>query len=53
MANYYFNNHKENVGFDYESIKKISFISKYLPYDDDFLDIDTDVALVYTYNAQK
>ena len=53
MVNYYFNNHKENVGFDYESIKKISFISKYLPYDDDFLDIDTDVALVYTYNAQK
>jgi hypothetical protein len=30
-------------------IEKISFLSKYLPYDDDFFDVDSDVAMIYTF----
>ncbi len=49
MANYYGNCRKEQVGFDMDLIEKISFLSKYLPYDDDFFDVDSDVAMIYTF----
>ena len=50
MANYYCNIRKEQVGFDMDSMEKISFLSKYLPYDDDFFETDSDVAMIYTFN---
>jgi hypothetical protein len=28
-------------------------LSKYLPYDDDFFDVDSDVAMIYTFKKWK
>ena len=49
MANYYCNAKLEDVGFEDSSLEKISFRSKYLPYDDEFFDVDSDVAMIYTH----